>query len=376
MKKAIMLFLPFWGLQLAAEAQVLSQRFRVFGVSIKASDVTGGKKFNDLGVKYYTSVISDFTDDTATFYWRLGSLRLDKSDYREGSRSLFDLSFSDREGGYPILDSIDFEYYRHWGFQVLEAKQPEIRKSVTYQKFKKCITNDKLSLASRRDSLLNWGDHELRDNLMKTRFLENRQPISDSVAKKITRKFSSDLKLDLPDIGKVTKAVNLKTLEAGQAELLYNYVADIDKNLMLRGYFISYRFDPRYVEMIYDAINSYRRADIRRMPNNRFNANLLEYIETADFAINTAIFAFKFDGGYQITSTDTNTLRTILKGKVSANQLADFSANLNAEINKNVAKRFSNTFSKLWIIGFGTDALIDRLRLKDRARPCYREYEY
>src|SRR5690606_17791874 len=135
------------------------------------------KKFNDLGVMYATSIINDFTDDEATYLWRLGSVRTNVNNYKEGTYSLFDLSYSSAKGGYPILDEIDFEFYEMWGFNILETRSPNIINNPNYKVFKDSVTREDIELLERRKYLMTYHNRNLRDSLINTKYLINRQPI-------------------------------------------------------------------------------------------------------------------------------------------------------------------------------------------------------
>ena len=116
-------------------------KFEIFGTKIKPKEITGGHEFNDLGVKQTTDVISSLTDDTLTYLWRLGTLRLKVHDYTAGFQSLFDLSYSNSNEGYPILDEIDFAYYVNWGFTISEQEAEEIYRNLDHNKIESAALN-------------------------------------------------------------------------------------------------------------------------------------------------------------------------------------------------------------------------------------------
>lgn len=86
--------------------------------------------------------------------------------------------------------------------------------------------------------------------------------------------------------------------------------------------------------------------------------------EREDYALNSAIFAFKFGGNYSLVKSDTNSLQTRLGGHVDVNKVGNLAASINYELEKSVHRTFENKFSKLWIIGFGTDDRLESLTFK------------
>ena len=174
-----------------------NQKFIIFGTAISANEITGGKDFNDLGIPITTSVINNLTDDKATYLWRLGSVRLDAHNFKKGTIPLFDLAYSNPKNGYQILDEIDYNYFRDWGFNILEARDSSILTDKKYLNFRSTFKNQYPDIIKVRTLL--WEDSNLtfKNKLFTTKYVENIQQVSDSVTNKITNNLTTRLKLDI-----------------------------------------------------------------------------------------------------------------------------------------------------------------------------------
>lgn len=344
--------------------QIINQNFEIFNTKIKARDITGGKKFDDLGVYRSTSIISNLTDDEATFLWRLGSVRINSKIYREGMFPLFDLSLSNSKTGYPILDEIDFEFYEKWGFPILEARYPKIKSITNYQEFKNTIIDSSTSIINKRSYLHNY-EGVLKDSLLSTRYVINKQKVRNTVSEKISKNFSSEINLEV-------SAEYLKSLgiEDSQIKSVNNLIQKLLSNLILDGYFISARFDYRYIDIINKRISTIDKSYLQQNPNT-FNTNLLWYIESEETALNSALFAFQFSGSK--SSVDSLLIKNELSLATGINidKLGVLSAIVSNKVNKEIERNFSNEFSKVWLIGFGTDKQLYYLNLQDVSRIKY-----
>ncbi|GAL82522.1 hypothetical protein JCM19274_200 [Algibacter lectus] len=175
-----------------------NQKIELFGETIKAIEITGIKKFNDLGTFSATTVINDLTDDLDTFLWRLGTVRYDKNNYRKGIFSLFDLSNYDSKDGYPILDLIDFKYYEEVGFELLETKDSLLREDDNYLAFKTSFKSG--DQTAKRKLLWKQENYEIREKLIRTKYYINIQPISNDVTKKLKTTITDSLNVDFKSI--------------------------------------------------------------------------------------------------------------------------------------------------------------------------------
>lgn len=348
--------------------------FRIFGVKIRAKDIVGIKKFNDIGIKYPSKVIKELTEDSSTYLWRLGSFMLDYKDYRYGTLDLFNLSYENHGGGYPLLDSIDFTYYREWGFQILENKNPTILNDTLYRAFKDSISSANILLARRRQIL--WSDQYkyFRERLLLTRFFTNTQIIA--LNKKIIRKLSASLnanaKTNISDLLRLSSSlidtVTNKKVDSIQLGIFFNRA--FNRSLTLNGNYITVVFQNEYLNKLSSIISQVSKTDAIATTNNEFNRNLLTYMTGQDngkYASNSALFAFKFTGSADRTITSRDSIQSILSAffHIGAKQAAAITATANFMFSRETTETLQNQFSKVWIIKLGSDEKFEKLKYKD-----------
>jgi len=336
------------------------QKIVFFGEKIKAKEVTGINKFNDLGTKFNTSVINDLTDDYNTVYWRLGTVRNDANDYTNGSFSLFDLSNYNHKDGYLILDLIDFTYFEEVGFYLIEKKDSTILKNQSYTQFKE---NFKKSNQKQKRELL-WLDSNsiFRELLFKSKYYENIQKISDEVERKLTRTLKDTLDVNF---NKVLNSFSENSEAKAKLELFLNKYKN--QKLKLKGHYVSIIFQPRYIGIAKNIISRIKKDELDLA--DEFNNNLVKYInnnycekDKKCFAFNSAIYGFHFDGSNDIIRIDSLDIKNEIK--VSLEESIKITNKLNYEINNYYNRTFKNEFNKFWIIMFATDAEFDNLELK------------
>jgi hypothetical protein len=345
-----------------------NQKIKLFGEKIKAQEVTGINKFNDLGTFAATSVINDLTDDLNTFLWRLGTVRINKNNYREGVFSLFDLSNYNNSNGYPILDLIDFKYYSEVGFNLLEKKDSTLLKNKNYSDFKSSFI--KGNLEEKRKILWLDSNNKIREKLFNSKYYVNIQPITNVVSKKLKRTITDTLTIDFKNI--IDKIPTEKLNSTNKAKLT-NYLQNVNeknKNILFEGQYVSAVFNTRYVSIIDFIISGVKKEELDI--NNEFEYNLKRYLENVNdnskdivkYALNSAVYGFKFSGSYDLVKTDSLDIKTELD--ITADLSAEISNKLNLEIEKTYNRTFKNEFDKLWIIMFATDGVLYKLNSNKR----------
>lgn len=348
-----------------------SQKVKLFGEKIKAKEITGLNKFNDLGTLKNTSVINDLTDDLNTFLWRIGTVRIDKYNYRKGVFSLFDLSNYDNSKGYPTLELIDFKYYEEVGFILLEKQDSTLIYDTKYLAFKKSFKQGKGD--AKRKLLWLDSNYEIREKLINSKYYINIQQISSKVTKKLTTNISDSLKVNF---SKVINKIPIEKLSDNTKAELENYLNiknQKNQDLLLNGEYISAIFNTRYISIVNFIIGGLKQSDLDKY--NEFDNRLIQYIENINsdidsdkeskFGLNSAVYGFRFSGNYNLIKIDS----LELKGKlnISLETSVEISNSLNYEIKKSYNRTFKNEFNKLWIIMFGTDGVLNKLKLNDRA---------
>lgn len=365
MKNSILVFVFF--ISLSGYSQ-RNQKIKLFGEKIKAKEVTGINKFNDLGTFTATTVINDLTDDLNTFLLRLGTVRLNEKNYREGVFSLFDLSNYNNPEGYPILEQIDYKYYSEVGFNILEKKDSTLLQNKTYKDFKSSFIAG--SIEKKRNLFWLDSNSEIRQELINSKYYVNIQPISNTVSKKLKRTITDTLSIDFKNI---IDKIPAEKLNVSNKAKLTNYLQNVNKknkDILFKGQYVSAVFNTRYISIIDFIISGVKKEDLD--VNNEFEYNLKRYLENTNnnsegivkYALNSAAYGFKFAGSYDLVKTDSLDIQTELG--ISADLSVEISNKLNLEIEKTYNRTFKNEFDKLWIVMFATDGVLYKLNSNKR----------
>ncbi|HCD9233773.1 hypothetical protein CMT56_16025 [Elizabethkingia anophelis] len=334
-------------------------KFKIFGTTLKAKEVTGINKFNDLGTIFNTSVINDLTDDLFTYTWRLGVVRKNYKDYRQGTFSLFDLSNYNHSEGYPILDSIDFTYYTEVGFNLIQSKDNSLMENPDYIKFKTDILKA-TSLVQKREILWKDSNSKWRDKLLKSRFFENVQSITNDTKKKLNVKIADSLNLNFDNIIKGLKD-SLKV--KGELKSFWNKYKN--KQIFFEGEYFSIIYQARYIGIAKYIIGGLDSTKIKYY-NDEFTNHLRDYVkESKVFAINSALYGFRFEGKNNFNDRNIFNLESMAEIDLPVDMRTTILNRINMEINRSIETIFKNNFNKRWIIMFATDAEMDDLKFND-----------
>ena len=365
--KYTLLFLVLFPLFILLSCSQRNQRFRIFGTSLRAVDITGSKEFSGLGLRYYTTIISDLTDDTTSYMWRLGSVRLNVKDYTQGTMSLFDLSTANHTGGYPMLDKIDMTFYQERGFQLLESKDPSLMTKTEYVTFKKNICNESVSPSSRRQYMWQDANREYRERLLLTRYFVNIQPISleQKLVKKVVKDISAGLKSDVNSLMGIAHALKDSASQqpVDTLGLRFYFLKNVDRTLSLKGNYITVVFQDQYAKRVKYELSRTPASDQMIAADNEFNNNLKGYMAADTVALNSALFAFKLSGGLDRTIISVDSIKSDLKTlfNIGSKQAASLALTASFMFSKRIEETFKNQFAKVWVFKFGTDALMDEL---------------
>ncbi len=332
-----------------------SESFKIYGANITAKEVLGITKFNDVGLYWETKkIIDNLTDDTSTYFLRMGTIRLDQYDFNKGTKNLFNLSYS-ANGNYPVLDHIDFDYYKRFGFEKMELDNPSLTSDTGYINFKKYIINSK-SDSLTRIYLWNIATPIFRNKLLQTRFFINSQPISDN--KKIKKHFSftgtASLKANL---SKMLKGVSNANLSAGIGAYIDNIAS---QNFNVTGHYVSIVFQEEYINQICYVLANTNDSELK---DDEFSVNLKEYLSKTDsnVALNSGILFFQFTGSYNKSVINKDSISANLQGTfgLSPTQALSIGTTINLSWAKQLEENYDNSFSKVWIIRFGTHYRLD-----------------
>lgn len=356
------------------------QKFKIFGVKITANEIVGNNSFNDLGLLYHTTVINNFTDDSATYLWRLGSVRINAKQFKYGTFPLFNLSYANNKQGYLLLDSIDFSYYNEYGFSIVEAHDSIIKNDNKYIEFKEYIKNDMHSLLEKRIFLWQHKNDKFRQKLFDSKYFKNVQNIhfKDSTLKKLRNAVGLKVGTNLNEmlsLISISKKNNNDTLSSADSLAVKMYFSRVITNVIkLEGTYVSTRFRDEYINKIDCIIRRINTFDPVLAEDNEFNENLMAYLNDTtedclsnNYAINSSISGFKFTGAQKITKVVQDSLISDLSAFLNLDKLAasKISTVVKTSLSKDIDRVLTNEFSKVWLFMFGTDYKIDTLKFKN-----------
>jgi hypothetical protein len=370
----VILFIVFTNITIYPQC---SEYLDIFGIKLKAQDISGNKSFNDLGLQNATTTFHNLTDDTATYLWRLGTLRLNKYNFQAGTIPLFDLSTNYHKEGYPLLDEIDFQFYKEKGFQIIELQNPRLNKdSLEYKNFKEGFYNLKSSEEMRHylwDTAHYWTFRQL---LMRSKYFINEQPIifNQTVKEKFTANINLTLKADIKNLVKVSFAYR----DSSQAKINLVTNALLERAMTrvfnIKGYYITAKFNQAYIDEIRYFIQDNPLDNKFKNGIDQFKVNLDQYLndtDTSTLGLNTAVFAFRFRGKNTITKTEVDSITADISAVFHLDPTSALSLSTSVKIafTKHLNSYFSNEFSKVWIIKFGTDDVLEKLKYYGKNRP-------
>lgn len=342
------------------------QVFYVFNAQIHASDVVGTSSFDDVGVKYHTTVIPDLSDDSTTYLWRLGTVRINSIKYKNGTYPLFNLSSRDADSGFPLLDLIDKTFYLAYGHQIIENKYPTISSNEDYKGLMK-ILREGTPLEFRKALHYDEKYQKFKDLFLTSRFFINDQLISDTVVKRILSQTNIDLSVSTSIdqiISNAVKTSNSNDKPGDSVKLSALIKKVFNQHTGLHGFYRSASFRPEYVDVINEIVTGKMESDMSQ--TDLFERNLKFYINSKNNALNTFMAAFKFSGHFGSERATYDSINAALKAQFhfGDSQAASVAAAISHQYVKDINETFSNSFNKLWIIGFGTDQLMDQLIFK------------
>jgi hypothetical protein len=356
----------------------IKESFKAYGVKFKAKDIVGYRNFNDQGMCYYSDVINNLSYDTVTFKNRLGAFRLNAGNFKEGSLDFLNLSNSENPDGYTYLDKIDYAYYTDWGFKFLEDKYPKKIKDPAYVQFKKLFLSQ-TSDRKKREILLLDTNREYRVLLLETRYTENANSITLKSRKinKMTQKATVEAKGNIDNlIEKFTQNIEDKKIKDSVSTKLSNYFYRLaEKTFEVRGKYITIRFRDEYISKVHYFANT---VPCNTSQKDEFLNNLIIYKDTINpyqekgkkatvqkgLAINSAIFAFQLEGGNTKNIKDSITVDLEAAGFVKESNISELAISASLAFNRSSSLNFTNEFSKVWIIKFATDNILDKFDTK------------
>lgn len=327
------------------------EKVYLFGVRYRAKEVTGQKKFEANDYLYKTEILDPLQSKVKNeVYYSIGSYRLHSKTYQ--ALGLFNLSF--QRNDYPLLDLIDFDYYRSVGLPNLERQDPSILSDTNYLKIKHCLQDSTHLTVQRRKAYLFTFPVELTDKIILTRY----EVISNhfSVDKKKVTKTTAELRAQLDTI-----QLNVSTAVAAKVRAYFSRLAD--QATEIQGDYLDIRLHPDYVTKIDYYINKSLRVNAG---NDQFAINLKSYIDSKTAALNDELVAIQLKGSFKKTTISIDSIEADLSSKfqLPGSDVKKIAASVNFTFIRNEPFVFSNEFNNAWVIRYFTSELMDKLNFR------------
>jgi hypothetical protein len=304
------------------------ESIKFYGVTIHSQDVFGKKKPFSLAER--KGAIKTTTIESAPvateLYEYLGAVYTIKN-FSGIPSQLLNLSLDDYT---PILDSIDFKYYKVFGFKQVKAdlqNRPEFEKFV--DQFKNAANNK-----ARKDLVMNLSP-ELRKGLEESKYQTINKPITYTQARTINRAFSLGVGTKIAAQIKQIAGINAKIAVA-----LRDTVTKIMKVNDAKYFEIALR--ENYVTTASDILKKWEKKtdELSKSDDIYFAGALKDFLEQCDVAVITqaAVIEASFDRSK--TKEIETAIKAILEGKVDPNKIssekiAELSAEIGGKYGKN-----------------------------------------
>jgi hypothetical protein len=344
MKKAAIHFLLFL-IANQAKGQIFEERFRVYDITFKAKEITGQRQFNSSSAFYKTKILKpllETKDDE--FLNKLGTY------YDEGTKEILDLfNLSLQNDEHPILDSIDFAFYKSKGFEKLIGSNLNLLHDNDFIEFKNKIDSAK-TIASRKKILFDEKYLRFRRPLIYTRYSIIEKPF------KVTQKKSSKTAINIKaQLDTILRQNGLRA-DANLRIYLSNVIDDI---VDIDGTYFDARLDNSYVSTIKYYISNTPKSRLK--DSDKFSFYLKKYIESKTAVANTGLVAILLKGTTNEMKNLSDSISFNLENRFSIQKekTSNILLNLEHAISTNVD--FSNTFDSTFIIRYFTLKIIDEL---------------
>jgi hypothetical protein len=339
-------------------AQLFSraESVKIYGLVIKASEVgTGTNKFSGTGESFYgTKDLLDVVKASGNYLTDMGTYRINYQNYKEGTHPLFNLSYD--RNNFPLLDTIDMDFYRTDGIPKLLRRNPKLKNDPTFNELKSAII-DSLSWSTKqkKDFLFKSDYDSIREQLIETR-IDTSANHTFTIDKKKVSVSTIKLKATLDTIV-INNGISGK---AGLFAYIHNLA---DENVKVLGKYYNPQFDANYIAKIQYFLQT---IDTYNTRLDQFAYWLKIYINSDFAAANTELVGIQLTGTYDKTKVNADSISLDLSTKfeipkVQADKIA---VSLTFAFSKNETTTVSSNFNAVYILRYYTSKSIDELVFK------------
>ena len=358
MKQLLICFLAVGLIPVHSIGQLFSktERVKIYGLVIKATQVaTGRKKFSGSGESFYgTKDLLDVIKTSGNYLTDMGTYRKNYQNYKEGTNPLFNLSYD--RNNFPLLDTIDMDFYRTFGFSKLINRNPSLKDNPKYNELKAAII-DSLSWTTKqkKDFLFRNDFEEIREQLIETRI--------DTSANHTFRIDKKKVSLSTVQLKATLDTIVINNGISGKAEL-FAYIHNLaDENVKVFGKYYNPQFDANYIAKIRYFLET---IDVYNTRLDQFAYWLKIYVNSDIAAANTELVGIQLTGTYDKAKVNADSISLDLstRFKIPKAQADKIAASLTFAFSKNETTNVSSNFNTVYILRYYTSKSIDELVFK------------
>jgi hypothetical protein len=326
------------------------ESIKLYNVKIPASEVTGQPCFSSNSHFYRTSILDPMIQVKVSEMTKtLGTYR---SNYKQAETvDLFNLSF--QPAVFPLLDSIDFDYYENVGFDKLPK---EIKSSETYAKFKtefKNATNTK----TKKKVLFDDKFESIRKELLQSRYSLRADTFSVTQHKVSKSTASLRAKLD---------SIIISSGVTADAKLSAYLSRLADETVVIKGVYYEALLDPSYMAKLEYHIDAQKGV---KLGTDQFARSLNRYMNLENAAVNTGLVAIGMIGTLNKKRIEATALASELQAQFSIpkSKAAEIAVSINYSFRRDLDKTINVAFNNVFTIRYFTALLIDDLTMLEEA---------
>lgn len=323
---------------LQVKAQLFPEKIKLYKVKFNAREITGQKRFSGTSAGFRSKILNPLVQKKySNFIHLLGTYR--QSIKKVDPFDLFNLSLQNRS--FPLLDSIDFDFYESRGFDKLLEENPNIKDNEKYKSLRDKLRKCKIA-EEKKAVLFNDEYYDLRVKLTKTRY--EIIPSTFDVNQKKVSKLTAELKANIDTL-------LIKNNVQGSAKMKGYLRSLADEATLIKGTYYIVNMDPSYTSSLKIILEG---LDISKYKNDKFIQSLKNFKKSSTTVINSSLVAVKINGDYDKTKVNESDVSSELQANYQltesdANKLA---ASLNVSFEKTVETSINVKFNSVFVIRY------------------------
>ena len=276
------------------------ETIRLYNATLKSTDINGTKNFKVKNFPETSKKISDPLLSQTPIYW-IGKI-LSQNNLRQ-HKTFLDLA--NEETFYPLLDSIDMNFYSNYALRNILDKQ--LAKDEKYNAFRKAFksaTTNKQKKSLLTDDL---------DNSIYFAALINSKYQVDSTSMSNSTEVEKQIKLGIKlSLDTLVMSKNL----TGNAGILAELDKMVDKNITVKGYYFEVRYSKEYLSKVIYFLTKKYSVDIAKIKSatdkDQFTSTLIDFYDHKYSAMIAGSAILKITIDYNVTKISRDSISAII----------------------------------------------------------------